>query len=296
MTTLDLVSPELRVSIAPALGGGVARLDWLGSGEPLPLFRPWDGVTHQARSTGCMPLIPWSNRISGGGIEAGGKFWPLAANRMPDDPLPIHGDGFQSIWSVHEHSDSRIVLELVSRKQPPFDYRALLAYELAGSSFTMRLSVEHRGDVPTPYGLGFHPWFPRAAGTTLEAPAAEVWLEHPNHLPDRKIPVRERPDWDFSLSRNLPLGKINNAFDGWLGKARIRWPERSLSLSLTASPELATCIIFSPGPGSGFFCLEPVTHPVDAFHLPGMPGLRVLQRGEGFEVSCRYTAAIEVGG
>ena len=78
MTTLDIASPELRVGIAPALGGSVPRFDWLGSGEPQPLFRPWDGVP-AARSTGCMPLIPRSNRISGGGIDAGGRFWPLAA-------------------------------------------------------------------------------------------------------------------------------------------------------------------------------------------------------------------------
>jgi hypothetical protein len=55
MTTLDIATPQLRVSIAPALGGSVPRFDWLGSSEPQPLFRPWDG-TPAARSTGCMPL------------------------------------------------------------------------------------------------------------------------------------------------------------------------------------------------------------------------------------------------
>ena len=144
MTVLDIRSREIRVGIAPDLGGGVPHFEWLGGGTPQPLFRPWDGVP-AARSTGSMPLIPWSNRISGGGIEAGGKFWPLPANRAPDDPMPIHGDGFQSAWNVLEHGSSRIVLELVSSKQPPFDYRALLTYEVDGPSFTMRLGVEHRG-------------------------------------------------------------------------------------------------------------------------------------------------------
>lgn len=295
MTVLDIRSREIRVGIAPDLGGGVPHFEWLGGGTPQPLFRPWDGVP-AARSTGSMPLIPWSNRISGGGIEAGGKFWPLPANRAPDDPMPIHGDGFQSAWTVLEHGASRIVLELVSSKQPPFDYRALLTYAVDGPSFTMRLGVEHRGEVPTPYGLGFHPWLPRAADTTLEAPAAEIWLEHANHLPDRKIPARERPDWDFSRARLLPPGRINNAFVGWTGRAKIRWPERRLALAMDCSPELSTCIIFSPGPESGFFCIEPVTHPVDAFHLPGMPGLKVLERGQSFEVSCRCTASEEAGG
>ena len=32
------------------------------------------------------------------------------------------------------------------------------------------------------------------------------------------------------------------------------------------------------------FCFEPVSHPIDAFHLPGRPGLRVLAQGEVLEL------------
>ena len=75
----------------PAIGGGVARFDWRG----VPIFRPWDGITHDPNALGCYPLVPWSNRISGGGIDAGGRFWPLQPN-WPGEPYPIHGDGWRT--------------------------------------------------------------------------------------------------------------------------------------------------------------------------------------------------------
>jgi aldose 1-epimerase len=292
---LTLASEELTLSVVPEIGGGIARLDWTAGDRPVPLFRAWDGTNRSLNSLGLYVLVPWSNRISGGGIEAGGRFWALSPN-LPPEPCPIHGDGWQKPWRVETQDETTLRLELVSGDQPPFDYRAELTYALDGPRLRVGLAVEHRGDVPAPYGLGLHPWLPRTPLTTLEAPAARAWLETGEHLPDGSLPVRERPEWDFSMSRPLPASWINNGFDGWIGKARVRWPEHGLALSIAASPELATCIVFSPGAEAGFFCLEPVTHPVDAFNLPGAPGLRLLHRGERFAVSCQFTGIVEPGG
>ena len=65
----------------------------------------------------------------------------------------------------------------------------------------MRLAVLHRGAVAAPYGLGFHPWLPRTAGTLIELPASEVWLETVDHMPAGKVPIAARPDWDFARWR-----------------------------------------------------------------------------------------------
>ena len=235
----------------------------------------------------CYPLVPWSNRISGGGIEAGGRFWPLQPN-WPGEPYPIHGDGWRRPWRVERHTVAEIVLGLDSTEQPPFDYHAQLTYGLTGDGLTMRLSVEHRGAVPTPYGLGFHPWLPRTPGTMLELPATEVWLETADYMPAGKVPIGGRPDWDFARARPLPTSWINNGFAGWHGTARVIWPEHGLQLSVHATPELGTCIVYSPSADASFFCLEPVSHPVDAFHLPDMPGLRVLRAGERLDVTCTF--------
>ena len=274
----------------PEIGGAIARFDWLGGAEPVPVFRPWDGRSDDPNLHACYPLVPWSNRISGGGIEAGGRFWPLRPN-WPGAPYPIHGDGWQRPWRVERHTAGEVVLALESSDQPPFDYRAELTYALAGSALTMRLAVLHRGAVTAPYGLGFHPWLPRTPGTLIELPASEVWLETADHMPAGKVPIAARPDWDFARWRPLPTDWINNGFSGWSGTARVRWPEHGLQLSVEATPELGTCILYSPSEDAPFFCLEPVSHPVDAFHLPGMPGLRLLQPGERFEVACTFIVA-----
>lgn len=287
MKPVELANACLSLAILPAIGGGIARFDRLTAQGPVPLFRPWDGETASPRALGCFPLVPFSNRLGGHGIEAGGRFWPLAANR-PGEPYPIHGDGWQRSWSVIGKEASSVVLGLESNDLAPFDYRAELAYALDGPAMTMRLSVEHRGAVPVPYGLGFHPWLPRAAKTLLEAPASHVWLETPDHLPDREVLVEERPEWDFREPRPLPRGPINNAFPDWSGRALITWPESGTRLSIEADAALATAIVYSPGAASDFFCFEPVSHVVDAHRLPGLPGLRVLHEGERFAAACRF--------
>ena len=90
---------------------------------------------------------------------------------------------------MERQTEAEIVLALDSTDQPPFDYRAELTYALTGNGLTMRLAVQHRGAVPIPYGLGFHPWLPRTPGTLLELPATEVWLETADHMPAGKVPV-----------------------------------------------------------------------------------------------------------
>ena len=285
----ELTSRALRLVVRSEIGGSIARFDWIDGAEAMPLFRPWDGRSGDPNDHGCYPLVPWSNRISGGGIEAGGRFWPLRPNR-PGEPYPIHGDGWQRPWRVERHTAAEISMALESSDQSPFDYRAELAYALADNALTMRLAVQHRGAVAAPYGLGFHPWLPRTADTLLELSAADVWLEQADHLPAGKVPIAERPDWDFARARPLPAGWINNGFAGWSGSARVRWPGHGLQLTVTATAELDTCIVYSPDRDAPYFCLEPVSHPVDAFHLPGMPGLRVLRSGERFELACTFAA------
>ena len=68
-------------------------------------------------------------------------------------------------------------------------------------------------------------------------------------------------------------------------------PEDGVVLSIAASPALGVYILYSPAKDAGFFCFEPVSHAVDAYHLPGGPeahGLRLLQPGDSFGIECRF--------
>ena len=69
------------------------------------------------------------------------------------------------------------------------------------------------------------------------------------------------------------------------------WFDRDLALAITPDPMLSTYILYSPGADAAFFCFEPVSHLVDAFHLAGLPGLHWLGPGERLAASCRFTVA-----
>jgi aldose 1-epimerase len=291
--TIELSNGVLTAVIRPHLGAGLARFDYIGGGVVQPLFRPEPatGPSHPF-DLAMIVLLPWSNRISGGGFAFGGQRHNLHPN-VAGDPFPLHGNAFNSQWTVAGRVGRHALhLSLRSHGPGPFDYNAALTYALDGATLRIRLAVTNTGAEPLPYGAGFHPWLVRDAETILAAPAAGVWLEDERHLPVGDAPVALPPDWDFSAPRLLPPGFINNCFVGWSRAATISWPRRGLRLSVEASERLGRYFVYSPGAASDFFCFEPVSHPVDAVNLPGgheANGLVVLEPDAGLAVEASFT-------
>jgi len=290
---IELKDGRARVTIRPELGGAIERYDLSGA-EPLPLFRAEaDPDRPGPFALGCNVLIPFSNRIAGGGFRQGGTFHPLPAN-WPGYELPLHGNGFQEEWSVAEHSDRHAVLRLGSEGPGPFRYDADLTYSLEDGALAMSLSLVNRAAITLPYGGGLHPWFPRTPGTRLQAGVAGVWLaDDAAHLPTGHRPVEAVPEWDFRESRPLPSNWINNAFTGWDGRARIVWKDRGVTLDVEAEAPLSTLLVYSPSAASPYFCIEPVSHPVDAHNRrdeSAMAGLIDLAPGDALLLHCRFIA------
>lgn len=275
----------LTAEIVPGMGGGLARFTYNG----VPLFRPWAGSADPF-SLASILLVPWSNRISGGGFTFDGVFYPLAPN-VAGERFPIHGNGFQQGWTLADRQDDAVELVLSSDGPGPFRYRARARYALDADGLDMRLEVTNAAAIRLPFGLGFHPWLVRTPHTTLRASLPRVWSETGDHLPDELLSVEAVPQWDFRAGRPLPPGWINNGFPGWDGQATISWPELGLTMRLDAAPALSCAIVYSPGETADFFCLEPVNHPVDAFHVPGSAqenGPRILKPGETETIWCRF--------
>ena len=285
LTLCDGISEAV---VLPWLGAGLERYDFVARGRREPLFRAAPAATTNPFALANILLVPWSNRISSGGFWFAGVFHRLNAN-VPGERFPIHGNGFSSQWRVQEQAPARAVLFLSSDGPGPFRYDAEILYALTDGMLTMKLTVVNRAPSSIPYGLGFHPWLPRTKDVLLMARAEGVWLEDQDHLPERRLRLAERPEWDFSASRHLPTNWINNAFDGWTGRAEILWPERRLSLGVEAGSELGVFIIYSPDDQADFFCFEPVSHSVDAHNLAHHDdGLVILAPGEQAEASCRF--------
>ncbi len=289
---ITIETDEALVEIVPRLGGSLAAFDFKRGKETLPIFRRWTADSENPRVLSSSPMVPWFNRISGGGINFGGKFYPIEPNDSLE-PVPIHGDGWISPWEIVEETTNRVVLRLRSKAIPPFDYEATQTLSLVNATLHMDLSLRHLGQTPLPYGLGHHPWFVRTPGVTLEAKATGMWLEQPPAFPAKTEPAPIPEKWNFNTPRPLPDDFIDNGYAGWDGRARIAWTDRGIAVDVEADSGTRYYHVYSLDKNHGVFCFEPVTHPNNAFGKPGTPeanGLRVLAPGATTSMSASFAA------
>jgi aldose 1-epimerase len=284
---VTLATPALRLELAPGIGGGITRFDWMCGAQAVPLFRP----VGQARVTdptelACFPLVPYSNRIANGRFSFEGREVEVAPNRA-DERLPLHGSGWLKAWTVDAVTNTRATLSLVERGRP-YAFYAAQHFELADTSLTVRIEVENRGKAVLPFGLGLHPFLPRTAQTLLLAPATGMWQSGRDWLPTR--PVRTPAAFGYGIAYPLASRLVNHAFTGWIGHARVLWPELGLALGIEADTD--QYLLYTPE-RKDWFCFEPVDHPVNAVNLPGgavAHGMTALAPGQRLERTFRFTA------
>ena len=295
-----------KLGLVPAMGGSVAAWQLERTGfDPFDLFRPWDGMDYPADPLRIVrasyPLAPWSNRISGSGFSVGEAFHPVAPNAA-DMPYPIHGDAWQQHWQYQQRDSASLDITLESNQcnGNPHHYLAHQSFKLVDGGMDQSLTVTHLGDAPLPYGLGLHPWLPRNERTTLQAKVSGVWLSHADCLP-KEHTADFPPSWDLKAGISAAGTLIDNCFTGWDGTARVTWPDQKLQLTLQQNQmksrdaeEVSTysilsnhLLVFRKTTGE-HFCLEPVSHPIDAFHLPGQPGLQLLEQGESLTLAVSW--------
>jgi aldose 1-epimerase len=296
--TLELRADPARVVLAPQVGGALAAYECNGK----PALRPTPGEALAAGDVqrfSSYPLIPFSNRIAGATLHWKGAAYPLR-RYLTDHPHAIHGNGWRRAWDVVEQAPARAMLELVhtaageSAHEWPFPYRARQIFALAGDALTMTLAIENTGDAPFPFGLGWHPFFPRTSATVLGFAAAGVWQTDSTVLPTRLDRVPS--GWDFAPPR--PIGAtaldLDHCFAGWRPPATLRWPEQGLSATIGADAACTHLVVYVP-PDRDYFAVEPVTHMTDAFNRSdaGQPdtGTRVLAPGATFSCTMRLSVS-----
>jgi len=284
---------DQHLGLLPTLGGAVAVWQLDRPQGPIDLWRPWDGRKPDLYSVASFPLLPWSNRISAGGFTHAGVFYPVAPNRA-GEPYPIHGDGWLQPWSIYQpFADTlEMTLESAQLEGNPYAYRALQRFVLRDGCMDQTLTVTHTGAQALPYGLGQHPHFLRCATTRLHTQVQGVWLSGADPLPTEHTHTFP-PSWDPRQGMDVNGTLVDNAYTGWSGQATIAWPEHQLELSIRV-PEVhdqgrndGYCLLYRP-PAGPAFCFEPVTHPIDAFHAPDTPGLRLLNTGESLTLQVEW--------
>lgn len=297
---VTLASGAARVDVVPSLGGAVAAFQWRG--HDVMRHTPAQVLADRnVRLCASFPLVPFSNRIEDAQLRFEGATYALHRN-YPDHPHAIHGVGFQRPWQVVAQHEDRVTLEFEYRPAEddrhgwPFAFRArqsLAVCELGGgqAALTMTLALENAEARAFPFGLGWHPFFPRRADTVLSFAADGVWETGPTLLPVRHVAVPT--SLGFDRPRAIGGTTADHVFTGVRGPARLDYPDRGLRVSVEGDRATPFLVVFIP-PGRDFCALEPVTHMTDAFnrHARGEAGTgtRTLAPGAGFSCTMRILA------
>lgn len=279
---IELRAGRLRCELHPELGGSVAGL-WL---DDLPVLRstPAAALT-SSRLAACYPLVPFSNRIGHASLVWQGTQHPLIRNNG-DEPHAIHGVGWQRAWEVLDQDDTSAMLAYQHRSDAawPFAFDCSHTLRLTPAGLEMVLAMTNQSRQPAPAGLGWHPYFPKRAGSRIALRATGCWETGPDKLPTERLP-------SHGVDADCESLDIDHCFDGWDGLVELR----DAALQVRVRSELTRLVVFTNGSRT-YLAIEPVTHVNNAVHLyaRGAPapelGLRVLQPGE----SMMAEMAIEV--
>ncbi len=243
---------------------------------------------------GASPVTP--PRCDPARAWADGTF--LAISTTDDDRFAaITPDELTLAWTTPDVGDaSKVIVHYVDRSSTgdafaaprvfdqPAGYAAIDRVALSANGLQLTLAVTNEGDRPLPFGLGWHPYFPLTPQTTLEARSRFYWTEVDSWLPGERAAIP--PDLDFARPRKLPRRWVNNGFEGWDGRARIAWPERSVMVDMTAGPLFRHAFLFvgdkdfDPDYADDYFCFEPMSHLADGHNMADLGGLAVLAPGE----------------
>jgi aldose 1-epimerase len=276
---LELRAGDLRLALRPDLGGAVAGL-WL---RELPVLRSTEPADlTAARKSASYPLVPYSNRVGQRRFRWLGQDYTTAQN-FDDNPHSLHGVAWQRPWQVMQSDAGQVELGYAHAPDAhwPFAFAVRQRFVLSPTALEVHLSFTNRAGHPQPVGLGWHPYFPKRAHSSLHIELTERWDSDPSGLPSGRVP---QPGIDAAVA-DLAL---DNCFEGWTGPARIR--DDVMSLRLTSS--LSYLVVYTPAT-QPYFCVEPVSHVSNAIQMadPGAHGLRALDAGATFDAWMKIEVA-----
>ena len=280
---LELKAGRSVLRLLPEVGAAVASWSWGGSDVLHAVSDPKLIAQHE-QPVAAYPLIPFSNRVGYGRFCFAGEDFQLAPN-FGGEPHTIHGNAWERRWSVREAETSRVVLTLEHREpveQWPFSYRASLDVALADAGLEVAIRFENTDTRAQPVGMGWHPFFPDGGQAELRFAAGSVWTTGADALPEARVPVQGR--WDFEAMRRVAGTDLDNGYAGWGGEATLLWPRQGRSVRITASPLFRHLVVFSP-PGKPYFAVEPASNMSNAINHAEQEdrGLRVVEPGASLD-------------
>ncbi len=283
---VTLSAGRLELALNPSTGGSISSLDWIEDDRRRAILRKCNSCHENVLEAASFPLVPYVNRIRGGRFRFRGREVRLQPN-MPDDPSPLHGQGWLHPWQVDDQDQVQAMLSFEhAAGEWPWSYRAEQRFTLDPDRLTLRLTCRNLSDEPMPCGLGQHPYFNCGAATRIATQVTHAWTIDEQILPVERVPASGR----FDLADRAVCGQeLDHGFGGWGGTARISDPELPFEIEMS-SPDARFFQLYSPAAG-GIFVAEPVTHANAALNAPEEEwaelGMRVLEPGEEMSLEMR---------
>lgn len=293
---ITLSSGAVSAVVEPAFGGRITAFRHGGKDIFAPV--PVDGSRDLSApaSCGCFPLVPWSNRIRDARLSLEGETFDLTVTEKPAGHA-IHGHGLRRIW-IPETEGKTVRMHYAHEggvQGWPWPYRAAQVISVDDDGMSVTLSVVNMGDGAMPAGLGLHPYFPRTSGMRVTLPVETAW---PPTEADKFPAAGGHPvpiEHDLRNPAPVPLG-VDQGFGGWGKTATVAWPETGMALTMTGEGPLDHVVVYTPV-HRDYFCIEPVTHAIDAANMAENQGLAgtghvMLAAGAEMSVTVRFTITV----
>ncbi len=267
-----------RAVILPALGGAMASLNFEGE----PVLRSAGPDVGDILDCASFPLVPFANRIGHGLLRIGERTVQL--DREPVAlPHAHHGHGWRRDWQVADVSDRYLTLFYDHPGQGasgdsgwPWSYRAEQRFVIHPGGIHIDMAIVNRDPQSAmPCGTGIHPYFVRRRASAITLRATGIWANHPDGL----AKVLEPTDL-FKGDQPVPVDALEGLdnFFPCTDPATIWGGDHSLVLHGSA---MAGVHIYVPA-GEEYFCVEPVSHPPDAFGRGEYTAADIVAPGETY--------------
>lgn len=261
-----------RARLAPAWGANLFALeDGVAILEPMPLA----DVAKKPTSYGIPLLLPFPNRIGGGGFEYAGQRFEVDPPRhgfVRSRPWQVAGSGASDAdgaWVTCE-IDAADFPEILEQFPSPF--RAAATYRLREHRLDLQVAVTNSGDQVMPFGFGIHPYFRRPERGTLAVPANRCW-ELDDSLPTGElVPVDAARD--LRQPRDVSELDLDDIYTDLVsdddGRVRCTLADSDAGVAVVVEADRAlfphSVVYTAPAPRAAI-CIEPYTCPTDAFNL-----------------------------
>jgi aldose 1-epimerase len=279
---LKITARDSLCTIAPQIGGSI--VSWHVAGQAMLRAGSSNSIAAaDPLGMASFPLVPYSNRISGGSFEWAGERVMLA-NAAPH---AIHGIGWQRPWSVERHMTDTLSLSLThdGDEDWPWPFEARQDVRISADHLIVDLSVKNMAQYAVPLGFGHHPYFDQA-GAKLQFSATKLWLADKDNVPTILTDVSA--PFDFSAPTAVEGRSVDNCYTGIAGPATIAWEDRALTLTITS--DLPAAVIYIPF-GEAAFCFEPVPHINNWLNLQSQsPAMPIVVPGAAFKTQIKFHA------